>query len=299
MTQSLLSDSLLSDLTADPNNARRHSPQNLDTISLSLQEVGAARSIVIDEDGVILAGNATAQAAEKAGIQKVQIVDADGDTLIAVRRRGLSADQKTRLALFDNRANDLSEFDPLILAGLQAEGVSLEGLWNADELDALLADLPHMESMPGTDAFPKEITFHVTPSGIQTSIQTSIQSTAERDQEQEARRESYQPSEVSPRPPSADTHPYQPPAEFPASPVPVPGLDKVAGLDRVTPDNETSRSGLFLHFRGLKIPLSTEEGAALDARLSAYREETGAFYGFIGKLLGQEATEGASHAERL
>ena len=61
-------------LRADPNNLRAHNPRNLGMIQEALQEVGAARSIVIDENGQILAGNGTVDAAAKAGITKLRVV---------------------------------------------------------------------------------------------------------------------------------------------------------------------------------------------------------------------------------
>lgn len=128
----------LRDLTPDSRNARTHTPRNVGTIVSALHEVGAARSIVIDDDGVILAGNATVEAAAEAGITKVQVVDADGETIIAVRRRGLTAQQKTRLALADNRAAELADWDTDVLAALAAEDGALDGLWGDDELAALL-----------------------------------------------------------------------------------------------------------------------------------------------------------------
>lgn len=132
----------LADLRPDPRNARRHTPRNVGTIVDALHEVGAARSIVIDEDGVILAGNATAEAAAEAGIHRVQIVDADGETLIAVRRSGLTPAQKRRLALFDNRAAELAEWDAGVLAALVAENDgALAGLFGDDELERLLASV--------------------------------------------------------------------------------------------------------------------------------------------------------------
>lgn len=106
----------------------------------SLEEVGAARSIVIDEDGRILAGNGTAEAAAQIGIDKVKVVEADGNTIIAVRRRGLTPAQKTALALYDNRTSDLSEFDPDILAGMLAEGVDLSPFFYDDELKSILIE---------------------------------------------------------------------------------------------------------------------------------------------------------------
>jgi hypothetical protein len=131
----------LEDLVPDPRNARRHGPRNVGMITDSLHAVGAARSIVIDEDNVILAGNATVDAAAVAGITKVQIVDADGSTIIAVRRTGLSKLQKIRLALDDNRSAELAEgWNADVLTALQADGVPLDSHFTPDELEKLLAD---------------------------------------------------------------------------------------------------------------------------------------------------------------
>ena len=76
----------LRDLKPDPQNARKHTPRNVAMVLDALHEVGAARSIVIDEKGVVLAGNATIKAAGQAGFARVKVVDADGSEIIAVRR---------------------------------------------------------------------------------------------------------------------------------------------------------------------------------------------------------------------
>lgn len=126
------------DLRPDHKNARSHNPRNVGTIVDSLHAVGAARSIVIDETGRILAGNATVEAAGEAGITKVLTVDADGQTLVAVRRTGLSEEQKVRLALADNRASELATWDADVLRSL-ADEVKLDGLWSEGELAVLLS----------------------------------------------------------------------------------------------------------------------------------------------------------------
>jgi len=128
----------LDTLIPDPRNARLHSARNLALIAESLRDVGAARSIVVDETGTVLAGNATLAAAGQAGLARVRIVDADGTELIAVRRTGLSAGQKQRLALYDNRAAELADWDTEVLASL-ADDVDLTALWLPDELADLLA----------------------------------------------------------------------------------------------------------------------------------------------------------------
>lgn len=98
----------LGDLKADPNNLREHNARNIGTIEDALKRHGAARSIVVDESGTILAGNGVAEAAAAAGFEHVLIVPTDGKTLVAVQRSGLTAEQKTDLAIADNRAAELA-----------------------------------------------------------------------------------------------------------------------------------------------------------------------------------------------
>ena len=111
----------IKDLKSDHKNARRRTDRSASLIAESLKRYGAARSIVIDEDGRILAGNGTVEGAKKAGIDKLRIIEAEGDELIAVRRAGLSEDEKVGLALADNRSSDLSEWDNDMLRQLSEE----------------------------------------------------------------------------------------------------------------------------------------------------------------------------------
>lgn len=132
----------ISDLRPDSRNARKHNARNIGLIEKALNEVGAARSIVIDETGTVLAGNGLLEAAAAAGIHRVQVVDGDGETIIAVRRSNLTPEQKQRLALFDNRAAELAEWDTDVLAEMVDAGDDLSGLWSDDELAALLPTEP-------------------------------------------------------------------------------------------------------------------------------------------------------------
>jgi hypothetical protein len=128
---------LLGDLQPDPANRRKHNPRNIAMLVDALQKVGAARSIVVDEDGVILAGNGVAEAAAAAGLTKLQIVDTDGETMIAVRRSGLSAEQKKELAIFDNRTAELAEWDIEMLAADLQAGEDLSAYFLPEELEQL------------------------------------------------------------------------------------------------------------------------------------------------------------------
>ena len=131
--------SSIKDLKSDHKNARRRTDRSASLIAESLKRYGAARSIVIDEDGRILAGNGTVEGAKKAGIDKLRIIEAEGDELIAVRRAGLTEDQKVGLALADNRSSDLSEWDHGMLRQLSEEH-DLTPWFEDDELLAEVLD---------------------------------------------------------------------------------------------------------------------------------------------------------------
>jgi len=130
--------STLADLKQDPENARAHNPRNIGMITNALHEVGAARSVVVDENNVLLAGHGVYEAAVEAGIENVQIVEADGNTIIAVKRSNLTAAAKKRLAFFDNRTAELADWNiEQMVADLDA-GLDLAGIFREDELNEML-----------------------------------------------------------------------------------------------------------------------------------------------------------------
>jgi DNA modification methylase len=137
----------IKDLVHDPQNRRAHNPRNIGMVVDALHQVGAARSIVIDENDVILAGNGVTEAAAEAGITKVRVIDASGDELIAVRRSGLTEEQKRALAIYDNRTGELATWNYEQLASDKAAGLSLQPFWSEDEEKALLAK--HLEAKGG------------------------------------------------------------------------------------------------------------------------------------------------------
>ena len=101
-------------VTPDKRNYRKHSDRNKELISKSLTETGAGRSIVIDADNEIIAGNGIF---EQWGSKPIQIVETDGSTLVVVKRTDLKTDDPKRkqLAIMDNSTSDSSEFDMELL----------------------------------------------------------------------------------------------------------------------------------------------------------------------------------------
>jgi len=130
----------LEDLKQDSVNARKHNPRNVAMIVNSIQELGCGRSILIDEDGNILAGNATYEALVEAGIEKVRVVEGSGDEIVAVQRSDLTQIDKARLALYDNRASELAEWDTEILDGLTNIQNIFDGIFSDKELATILGD---------------------------------------------------------------------------------------------------------------------------------------------------------------
>lgn len=98
-------------LIPDPQNIRKHNNKNLRTIQRSINQVGMGRSVVIDEDGVILCGNGTVEAAKKEGLINVRVIETDGTEIIAVKRTNLTLDEKQIMAITDNLSSDQSSFD--------------------------------------------------------------------------------------------------------------------------------------------------------------------------------------------
>ena len=96
----------------DARNYRKHGQKNKDLIKKSLEELGAGRSVLIDKENSLIAGNGVFEQAQALGIP-VRVIETDGSELIAVKRTDLATEDEKRrkLALADNAASDLSEWD--------------------------------------------------------------------------------------------------------------------------------------------------------------------------------------------
>jgi DNA modification methylase len=141
-------------LRLDPTNPRQRTARGRDLIVRSLKDHGAARSIVLDERDVVIAGNGVIDAATEAGISKVRIIEARGDEIIAVRRRGLSAAQKHALAIADNRTSELAEWN---MEQLQADikgGLDLQPFFTTAELRTLVGGTSEATGLTDPDAVP-------------------------------------------------------------------------------------------------------------------------------------------------
>jgi len=129
----------LSDLQPDANNANKGTERGRYMVEQSLRKLGAGRSIVLDKNGKIIAGNKTAETAGEVGIKDVVIIRTKGDQLVAVLREDLDLDDPTgkarELAYADNRAGQVSlEFDADVIATDLLTGLDLSDWFTPLEL---------------------------------------------------------------------------------------------------------------------------------------------------------------------
>ena len=114
----------INELTQDQHNFNKGTAKGKKLMNKSLKELGAGRSILLDKNGNIIAGNKTQLAAIEAGITKVRVIESTGDELVAVKRTDLDLDSKKgrEMALADNAASRLNlEWDEVELQSVTAE----------------------------------------------------------------------------------------------------------------------------------------------------------------------------------
>ena len=94
----------IKDLKLDDKNFNKHTEFGMSLLEKSLRENGAGRSILLDKDNNIIAGNGIVEAAGQIGLENVKIVEATGDEIIAVKRTDISLNSHKgrEMALADN-----------------------------------------------------------------------------------------------------------------------------------------------------------------------------------------------------
>ena len=128
----------------DPYNANAGSEEGDIFIEASLSEHGGGRSVLVDRDGVLIAGNKTAKAARAVGIKQAVVLHLpDGNVLPAVQRGDLDLDEPETgarlLAYRDNRAAQISlHWDDSQVTDDLGKGIDLSQVFTQAELDAFL-----------------------------------------------------------------------------------------------------------------------------------------------------------------
>lgn len=153
----------LTELKPDPKNANKGTERGRWMLEESLRTYGAGRSVLVDKNGVVIAGNKTVEAAVGLGLDDTVVVETDGKQVVVVQRKDLDLikDPKAvELALADNRAAEVGlAFDLQTLQALKGDGLAdLSKFWSEDELKGLAAQEVKLTDEPeggGVPAAPK------------------------------------------------------------------------------------------------------------------------------------------------
>ena len=132
---------LLKDIHPYPNNPRKNAGA-VEAVAESIRQCGYVAPIIVDEEGVILAGHTRYKALQKVGYTEAQVIV----------KEGLTEEQKKKYRLLDNKTNELAGWDFDLLAD-ELEGLDFGDLdldWGLDEVEAL--------DLGGTPGEPEEET---------------------------------------------------------------------------------------------------------------------------------------------
>lgn len=115
--------SSVSDLVPDDKNANLGTEYGDRILEKSLSTLGAGRSVLVDKDNRLIAGNKTAEKCVEIGVNKAIVVETTGDTLVVVKRTDVSLDSKQgrELALADNKVGESNlDWDHNVVADIAA-----------------------------------------------------------------------------------------------------------------------------------------------------------------------------------
>jgi hypothetical protein len=122
--ESKMDKATIKDLKFDTKNANKHTEKGMRLLEKSLSKLGAGRSILLDKDNNIIAGNGVIEVAGQIGLENIKIIETDGNEIIAVKRKDVSINSKKgrELALADNQTAKVGiDFDFEVIDDLANE----------------------------------------------------------------------------------------------------------------------------------------------------------------------------------
>lgn len=154
----------ISELKFDDKNFNKHTEYGMSLLEKSLRENGAGRSILIDKDNNIIAGNGIIEAAGQVGLEKVKIVETTGDEIVAVKRTDVSLDseQGRTMALADNATASADlEWDKEAIQEESAKyGINADD-WGVDIIGFDVDDVVEEASLGTVEEFSDDVNYNL------------------------------------------------------------------------------------------------------------------------------------------
>ncbi len=134
-------------LKADPSNLRRHDARQIQLVAASLSRFKMQKPIVVDENGVVVAGHGVLEAARSLGWTHIDVV-----------RSSLAGVERALYAIADNRLAELSSWDEQALATVlkELDAADLDSLgFTTDDLAELSCGSEAMQGLTDPDEVPE------------------------------------------------------------------------------------------------------------------------------------------------
>jgi len=128
----------IDELVPDNLNANRGTEYGTHLLEKSFRELGAGRSLLLDKNNRIIAGNKSTETAAAIGLKNVIIVETDGTQLVAVKRTDIDLDSKQgrELAIADNATSKANlEWEPQAIASIEKEWGLVPADWGIPDFD--------------------------------------------------------------------------------------------------------------------------------------------------------------------
>jgi len=144
------------DLTPDARNANLGTERGRYMLDHSLRTLGAGRSIVVDAEGRVAAGNKTLEVAEEIGLP-IRVIRTDGNELVVVQRTDWDllddSGAARQYAYADNRSSEIGlDWDVEQIELDIADGIELDELFFENEIDEIMEAVRIDEDAPADQA---------------------------------------------------------------------------------------------------------------------------------------------------
>ena len=133
------------------NNPRKHPEKQLVQLTASMQEFGFAMPVLIDTDGMIIAGEARVEVARRLGIPEVPVLVADHWSTAQVKAYRLADNRLAEGATWDL---DLLRIELESVIEIGEVGIEILG-WSTGEIDVLLDGTTVDDDADGADEVPE------------------------------------------------------------------------------------------------------------------------------------------------
>lgn len=136
-----ITETTIENLIPDDHNFNKGTQYGMHLMEESLGKFGAGRSILLDKNNRIIAGNKTAETYASLGKEKVRVIETDGNELIAVKRIDVDLDTKLgrEMALADNATTQINlSWDAVEIGKMQDEfGIDVDEWGISDYINAI------------------------------------------------------------------------------------------------------------------------------------------------------------------